>query len=181
MWLLCIFNISFQAGPSGSQFGLLACLFVEVIQNWYILAHPWWALIKLSTVLVLLFILGLLPMIDNYAHLVGFIVGILLAFAMLPYVTFGKFDRVRKLVGIVICLLSAMGLFAGLIILFYVSPVSNCEYCRYFNCIPFTEKFCKSSEAKIVHEEFWYKFCISFIVIILFRIMYNVRLPKSQF
>ena len=181
MGLLCIFIFFFQAGPSGSQFGLLACLFVEVIQNWYILAHPWWALIKLSTILVLLFILGLLPMIDNYAHLVGFIVGILLAFAMLPYVTFGKFDRVRKLVGIVICLLSAMGLFAGLIILFYVSPVYNCEYCRYFNCIPFTEKFCKSSEAKIVHEEFWYKFCISFIVVILFRIMYNVRLPKSQF
>ena len=102
-----------QAGPSGSQFGLLACLFVEVIQNWYILAHPWWAIIKLTTVLVLLFILGLLPMIDNYAHLVGFVFGILLAFALLPYVTFGKLDRVRKLVGIVICLLSAVGFFRG--------------------------------------------------------------------
>ena len=109
---------------------------------------------RLTTVLVILFGLGLLPMIDNYAHLIGFVIGILLAFSLLPYVTFGKFDRVRKLIGIVICLLSAMGLFACLIILFYVSPVYNCENCRYFNCIPFTEKFCKSSEARIVHEEF---------------------------
>ncbi len=93
-------------------------------------------------------------MVDNWAHLIGFVFGFLLSFALLPHINFNKLDRAAKLIGIVLCLLTAIGLMSLLVILFYVSPVYDCEYCHYFNCIPFTKKFCKSMEAKIVHEEF---------------------------
>ncbi|KAK2161150.1 hypothetical protein LSH36_120g00026 [Paralvinella palmiformis] len=138
-----------EAGPAGSQFGVLAMLFVEVIQNFYIIKHPWRTLAKQFAILLFLFILGLLPYIDNYAHLIGFLIGFMLSFALLPYITFNKLDRRGKIAGIVVCLIIASGLFAVLIILFYVSPVYNCPYCHYFNCIPFTPKFCDSMRVEI--------------------------------
>lgn len=152
LWALFIinwFNFFIQAGPSGSQFGLLACLFVEIIQNWYILSNPGMAVAKLGFLLLLLFIVGLLPMVDNYAHLIGFVFGFLLSFALLPYITFNLKDKRGKLIGIVVCLVATIGLFIGLIVLFYVSPVYNCPHCHYFNCIPFTPNFCKSMEVQI--------------------------------
>ena len=153
-----------QAGPAGCQFGLLACLFVELFQTWDLIQNPLFALGKLSAILVILFIIGLLPMIDNYAHLIGFIFGLLLSFGLLPYVSFGKFDRRRKLVGIVICLFTAMGLFALLVLLFYVIPVYNCPNCHYFNCIPFTEKFCNSMEVSIKRTElYWIKMALVYM------------------
>ena len=34
-------HLHLQVGPAGSQFGILACLFVELFQSWQILARPW--------------------------------------------------------------------------------------------------------------------------------------------
>jgi len=138
-----------EAGPTGSQFGLLACLFVEVIQSWQMLQHPLWAIGKLVILLVFLFLVGLFPWIDNYAHLIGFIFGFLLSFALFPHVTFNVIDERGKRIGIAVCLIASVGLFIGLVILFYVSPIYSCDYCKYFNCIPFTDKFCSSMEVNI--------------------------------
>lgn len=138
-----------EAGPSGSQFGLLACLFVEVIQSWQINEKPWGALLKLTLILLGLFVLGLLPMIDNWAHLFGFILGFFLAFAFLPYVTFNVDDRRWKRIGVILCLITMSVLFVVLFLLFYVVPIYKCPNCEYFNCIPFTPTFCKSMEVRI--------------------------------
>ena len=43
-----------QVGPAGSQFGILACLFVELFQSWQILARPWRAFFKLLAVVLFL-------------------------------------------------------------------------------------------------------------------------------
>jgi len=102
--------------------------------------------------LLVLFIIGLLPFVDNYAHLIGFIVGFLLSFALLPYLTFGKYDKHSKLIGIIACLFITCGFFALLVVLFYVSPIYNCPGCQYFNCIPFTKSFCKSMEVNIEYN-----------------------------
>lgn len=140
--IVLLYFFVFQAGPSGSQFGLLACLFVEIFQSWQILANPWRALLKQAGILLILILLGLLPMIDNYAHLTGFLFGLLLAFALLPYLKFGKFDKRRKLITVIVSLLLAISIFVVLIVLFYVTPFYECDNCHYFNCIPFTENFC---------------------------------------
>ena len=85
---------------------------------------------------------GLLPWIDNYAHLFGFIFGFLVSYAIMPFVTFGIYERRRKLILLWICLLSCIFIFVGLILLFYVTPIHDCEICKYFNCIPITKDFC---------------------------------------
>lgn len=138
-----------QAGPSGSLFSIIACCFTDIVHNWNVLPFPGWALGKLSLIVVVLFVLGLLPMIDNYAHLFGFIFGFLLSFALLPYVTFSLKDARNKRIGVIVCLVISVCLFNVLVVFFYVSPVNSCPNCHYFNCIPLTENFCKSVEMKI--------------------------------
>ncbi|XP_074866493.1 inactive rhomboid protein 1 isoform X2 [Carettochelys insculpta] len=131
-----------EVGPAGSQFGILACLFVELFQSWQILARPWRALFKLLAVVLFLFAFGLLPWIDNFAHISGFISGLFLSFAFLPYISFGKFDLYRKRCQIIVFQLIFIGLFSGLVILFYFYPI-KCEWCEFLTCIPFTDKFCE--------------------------------------
>ncbi|XP_058290022.1 inactive rhomboid protein 1 isoform X5 [Hylobates moloch] len=134
-----------EVGPAGSQFGILACLFVELFQSWQILARPWRAFFKLLAVVLFLFAFGLLPWIDNFAHISGFISGLFLSFAFLPYISFGKFDLYRKRCQIIIFQVVFLGLLAGLVVLFYFYPV-RCEWCEFLTCIPFTDKFCEKYE-----------------------------------
>ncbi|KAB0401606.1 hypothetical protein E2I00_007264, partial [Balaenoptera physalus] len=134
-----------EVGPAGSQFGILACLFVELFQSWQILARPWRAFFKLLAVVLFLFTFGLLPWIDNFAHISGFVSGLFLSFAFLPYISFGKFDLYRKRCQIIIFQVVFLGLLAGLVVLFYFYPV-RCEWCEFLTCIPFTDKFCEKYE-----------------------------------
>jgi predicted PurR-regulated permease PerM len=142
-----------QVGPAGAQFGLLACLIVEVLNVWPMLKHPNRALLKLIVITLVLLLVGLLPWIDNYAHLFGFIFGFLLSYALMPYVSFGPYDRHKKIVLIWVCLLVSLFLFAVLVILFYVIPVYDCEACSLFNCIPLTRDFCASQNINFKREE----------------------------
>ncbi|XP_064478619.1 inactive rhomboid protein 1-like isoform X2 [Ornithodoros turicata] len=142
-----------EVGPAGSQFGLLACLFVEVIHCWQMLRRPSSAFLKLVAVAVALFTIGLLPWVDNYAHLFGFIFGFLLAYALLPFVSFGSYDRTTKVVLICLCLVVAVALFLGLVVLFYVHPIYECSFCHYFNCLPITQDLCDSHRINVTRQD----------------------------
>ncbi|XP_062859880.1 inactive rhomboid protein 1 isoform X2 [Trichomycterus rosablanca] len=131
-----------EVGPAGSQFGILACLFVELFQSWQILTRPWRAFIKLLCVVLFLFAFGLLPWIDNFAHICGFISGFFLSFAFLPYISFGRVDMYRKRCQILVSLALFLGIFSSLVVLFYIYPV-KCEWCELLTCIPLTDKFCE--------------------------------------
>lgn len=131
-----------EVGPAGSQFGLLACLFVELFQGWQMLEKPWKAFLKLLGIVLFLFLCGLLPWIDNIAHIFGFLSGMLLSFAFLPYVTFGTFDKYRKRILIAVSMLAYIGLFSSLIVWFYIYPI-NWHWLEHLTCLPFTSKFCE--------------------------------------
>ncbi|XP_036073104.1 inactive rhomboid protein 1 isoform X11 [Oryzias melastigma] len=135
-------SLVLQVGPAGSQFGILACLFVELFQSWQILERPWRAFAKLLAISVFFFSFGLLPWIDNFAHICGFVSGFFLSFAFLPYISFGNSDAFRKRVQICVFLLIFVGLFSTLAVLFYVYPI-KCDWCEYLTCIPITDKFCE--------------------------------------
>lgn len=151
-------------GPAGSQFGLLACLIVEVLNCWPMLKRPEQALSKLLAITFLLFLLGLLPWVDNFAHLFGFIFGFLLSYALLPFVSFGPYDRQKKIFLIWVCLLSALFLFLLLLLLFYLIPMYDCEICSYFNCIPITKDFCANQNINFKKDDYtvwqmWWRRC----------------------
>lgn len=138
-----------EVGPAGAQFGLLACLIVEVLQSWQMLKSPFKAIGKLLGIIGFLFVLGLLPWIDNFAHLGGFICGILLSFIFLPYICFGEFDKRRKRIQIFVCSILLLAYYVLAIVLFYITPIRDCSWCQYFNCIPLTEDFCNDMELRL--------------------------------
>jgi len=117
------------------------------------LKHPKKALGKLISVTTVLFLIGLLPWVDNYAHLFGFLFGFLLSYALLPFVSFGQYDRHRKVFLIWVCLLTALALFVVLILLFYIIPVYDCKICSYLNCLPLTRDFCANQNINFKREE----------------------------
>ena len=131
-----------QVGPSGSQYGLLACVYVEYLNSWPMFRSPWRGLWKPVAWTAALFAFGLLPWVDNYAHVFGFIFGFLLSYALLPYVSFGQYDQRRKLVLICVCLAAVLVMLGALVVLFYVTPIYECRLCEYLNCIPLTPDFC---------------------------------------
>ncbi|XP_057323391.1 inactive rhomboid protein 1 isoform X2 [Microplitis mediator] len=142
-----------EVGPAGAHFALLATLVVEVLNCWPILKHPRRALTKLIFILMGFLVLGVLPWVDNYAHFFGFIFGFFASYALLPFISFGEYDRRRKIILIWICLVLILGLFALLLALFYNIPVYECEICKLFNCIPFTRDFCASQNINFMREE----------------------------
>ncbi|KAM6972827.1 inactive rhomboid protein 2-like [Aplochiton taeniatus] len=140
-----------EVGPAGSQFGLLACLFVELIQGWQMLERPWKAFLKLVGILLFLFLCGLLPWIDNIAHIFGFLSGLMLSFAFLPYITFGLFDKYRKRILILLSMIVYVGLLSSLIVWFYIYPI-NWHWLEHLTCLPLTSKFCEKYDIDhVVH------------------------------
>ena len=113
-----------------------------MINVWPMLKQPSTGLLRLLVVTLVLFLFGLLPWVDNYAHVFGFIFGFLLSYALLPFVSFGSYERRRKLLFIWVCLLAVVVLFSLLIVLFYVTPFYECELCKLLTCIPLTDNFC---------------------------------------
>ena len=125
------------------MFGIIACLFVELLQNWQIIHAPWKALLKLCGIVVLLLFLGLLPYVDNFAHMSGFLFGFLLAIVFLPYVTFGTWDRRRKIIQILVSLAILVILYVTLFLVFWTSDGGTYRGFEYLNCVPFTDDFCE--------------------------------------
>lgn len=143
-----------EVGPSGSQFGLLACLIVEVLNGWDLIKKPLIALFRLIGIAIFLFLLGILPWVDNYAHIFGFIIGFLLSLALLPYLTVQtEYSQKVKKIQIYASLITVSAIFFILFLLLYVSPVYECSFCQYLNCIPFTKDLCEDHDIKITRPE----------------------------
>lgn len=94
--------------------------------------------------MVLLFALGLLPYVDNFAHVFGFLYGFFLSLILLPYVTFGKWDQTRKRIQIVAAILFLAILTVTGFFLFYVKQEFSAPNLEYLNCVPVTSDFCSN-------------------------------------
>ncbi|KAB1217186.1 Inactive rhomboid protein 1 [Morella rubra] len=80
-------NIS--VGASGALFGLLGAMLSELITNWTIYSNKAAALFTLTVIIVINLAVGILPYVDNFAHIGGFLTGLLLGFVLLLRPQFG--------------------------------------------------------------------------------------------
>lgn len=122
---------SIQVGPGGGQFAVLACYLSELFIGWRSLKRPWLPFCKILVCLVILFVVGLFPLVDNYTQCFGFVIGFLLNMIIFPDVSFRK--NVGRLVIVTGALTLTIALFIILIVLFYTVPF-NCQACQIFNC-----------------------------------------------
>ncbi|VDN22368.1 unnamed protein product [Dibothriocephalus latus] len=216
-----------NTGPTGAHFALFGVVFVDYLQTHEIFTSPWTAILQQSLPIFGVLFVGFLPWLDNYAHVSGFISGVLLSYVFVPYLgfgcvklppeilaasrsmtrkkkkkgmkqkvennnqgkgndkgegkkkgrgkkrqkllsvsgTFGDDDhsertaaqleallcrmKNRRLKVVVCCALLWTALFITLLVVFLKCPLTSCAWCKYLNCLPFTNTMCDKLEVDV--------------------------------
>eukprot|EP00258_Populus_trichocarpa_P003408 XP_002304474.3 RHOMBOID-like protein 2 [Populus trichocarpa] len=151
-------NIS--VGASGALFGLLGAMLSELLTNWTIYSNKIAALLTLVVIIAINLAVGILPHVDNFAHIGGFMSGFLLGFVFLLRPQFGWAEnrhspadaRVKskhKAYQYVFMLAAAVLLIVGftlaLVMLFKgENGNDHCSWCHYLSCVPTSKWNCRS-------------------------------------
>lgn len=156
-------NIS--VGASGALFGLLGSMLSELITNWTIYTNKIAAFFTLVVIIAINLAVGILPHVDNFAHIGGFISGFLLGFVFLIRPQFGwveqryavsgysalsrrKFKMYQCILWIVSLVLKIVGLTLGLVMLLRgVDANDHCSWCHYLSCVPTSRWRCRTEPA----------------------------------
>jgi hypothetical protein len=72
-----------STGCSGCLFGIIAVVILDLFYNWRQFEHPKRNLAIILVQVVICFVLGLLPGLDNFSHIGGFFTGLLLGVAIM--------------------------------------------------------------------------------------------------
>ncbi|RVX09088.1 RHOMBOID-like protein 3 [Vitis vinifera] len=149
-------NIS--VGASGALFGLLGAMLSELITNWSIYTNKAAALFTLVVIIAINLAVGILPHVDNFAHIGGFLTGFLLGFMLLLRPQFGWVKRQHRPADarvkskhkvyqyafwLVAMALLIVGFTVGLVMLFRgENGNDHCSWCHYLSCVPTSKWKC---------------------------------------
>ncbi|KAI3453666.1 hypothetical protein Pfo_010329 [Paulownia fortunei] len=151
-------NIS--VGASGALFGLLGAMLSELFTNWTIYTNKAAALFTLIVIIAINLAVGILPHVDNFAHIGGFLTGFLLGFILLVRPQFGWLERqhhpadtrlkskytvYQYVFWIVATTLLIVGFTVGLVMLFKGENANDkCSWCHYLSCVPTSRWSCNN-------------------------------------
>ncbi|EFP77158.1 hypothetical protein PGT21_011512 [Puccinia graminis f. sp. tritici] len=126
-----------SVGASGAIFSTYAAVLVDLIAHWSIEYRPTRKLVFLVFEIVAGLLLGLIPGIDNFSHIGGFSMGILLAILLFPVLHQTITHRWTFYTVRVIGLIGAILMFVLLYRNFFTEdPAASCDWCRYLSCWP---------------------------------------------
>ncbi|WJZ88915.1 hypothetical protein VitviT2T_008176 [Vitis vinifera] len=156
---------SISVGASGALFGLLGGMLSELITNWTIYANKFAALLTLILIIIVNLAVGILPHVDNFAHIGGFVSGFLLGFVFLIRPQFGwvsqrnaspghiapsvkpKHKMYQYVLWVMSLILLTVGFTVGMVMLLRgVSGNDQCSWCHYLSCVPTSKWSCKSQQ-----------------------------------
>ncbi|KAF8395128.1 hypothetical protein HHK36_019069 [Tetracentron sinense] len=153
---------SISVGASGALFGLLGAMLSELLTNWTIYEHKLAALLTLLFIIVINLAMGILPRVDNFAHIGGFTSGFLVGFVFLIRPQFGWVSQRSALPGYtgirthkhktyqyVLWVISLILLIAGftvglILVLRGFDANDHCSWCHYLSCVPTSKWKCDS-------------------------------------
>ncbi|KAK9072932.1 hypothetical protein SSX86_009368 [Deinandra increscens subsp. villosa] len=151
-------NIS--VGASGALFGLLGAMLSELLTNWTIYANKAAALITLVVIILINLAVGILPHVDNFAHIGGFLSGFLLGFVLLVRPQFSwqernhlpieargksKYTVFQYVFWILSMIFLIAGFAVGLVMLFKgENGNDHCSWCHYLSCVPTSRWHCNN-------------------------------------
>ncbi|TYI29129.1 hypothetical protein ES332_A05G295200v1 [Gossypium tomentosum] len=149
---------SISVGASGALFGLLGTMLSELLTNWTIYTNKAAALITLTVIIVINLAVRILPHVDNFAHIGGFLTGFLLGFVLLLRPQFGwvgrkhlpasarvtsKHKAYQYLFLVIAMVLLIVGFTMGLVMLFRgENGHDHCSWCHYLSCVPTSKWHC---------------------------------------
>ncbi|KAI8076655.1 rhomboid family-domain-containing protein [Gilbertella persicaria] len=126
-------------GCSGALFGIVGFTVVDLLFRWRETKRPGRELAQLLFVVVVSLVLGLLPGLDNFAHIGGLVMGLLLG-TLLSSIRSTASARAKMITWIckVISLVLIVVLFIVVLQAFYqASDLSAvCPGCKYLSCLP---------------------------------------------
>ncbi|XP_042503709.1 RHOMBOID-like protein 2 [Macadamia integrifolia] len=151
--LSCLFiRSSISVGASGALFGLLGAMLSELLINWTIYTNKASAIFTLVVIIAINLAVGILPHVDNFAHIGGFLTGFLLGFILLVRPQFGwvernnlpanvraksKYKAYQYVLWLVSLVLLILGYAVALVMLFRgVNAYQECHWCHYLSCVP---------------------------------------------
>lgn len=140
---LLFIHQSISVGASGALFGLLGAMLSELLTNWTIYTNKGCALLTMFTIIVVNLALGILPHVDNFAHIGGFFTGFLLGFTLLLRSVESSEDSVGSKYTVfqwfsffISWFLLIGGFSVGLVMLFRGENVNrHCSWCHYMSCV----------------------------------------------
>ncbi|KAK6126007.1 hypothetical protein DH2020_040234 [Rehmannia glutinosa] len=163
-------NIS--VGASGALFGLLGGMLSELITNWTIYANKVAALLTLVIIIAINLAVGILPHVDNFAHIGGFLSGFLLGFVFLIRPQFGwvnqryapsgytsisakpKFKVYQCVLWGLSLVLLIVGFTVGLVLLLRGEDLNDhCSWCHYLSCVPTSRWSCNTQPVSCQAEQ----------------------------
>ncbi|KAK1357261.1 RHOMBOID-like protein 1 [Heracleum sosnowskyi] len=153
--LSCLFiRNTISVGASGALFGLLGCMLSELLTNWTIYANKCGALLSLVSIILINIAVGILPHVDNFAHLGGFLTGFFLGFVILIRPQFGwvnhktappgyyaakpksKYKKYQLVLLMLSMFVLISGFTGGLVsLLGGVNGNDHCSFCHYLSCV----------------------------------------------
>lgn len=146
-----------SVGASGALFGLLGAMLSELITNWTIYTNRIAAMVNLIVIAAINLALGILPHVDNFAHIGGFATGFLLGFVLLIQPQFGwleqpfggksksKYKAYQIVLLVVAVILVIAGFAVGLVMVFRgENGNDHCGWCHYLTCVPTSSWKCDS-------------------------------------
>lgn len=158
-----------SVGASGALFGLLGGMLSELLINWTIYANKLAALLTLIVIVVINLAVGILPHVDNFAHIGGFVSGFLLGFIFLirpqfkwvssrhrrrnsssahtgPPVRY-KHKPYQYALWVISFVVLIAGFVTGLVLLLRsVNLNDHCSWCHYLSCVPTSKWSCKAQQ-----------------------------------
>ncbi|XP_075507766.1 RHOMBOID-like protein 1 isoform X1 [Primulina tabacum] len=163
-------NIS--VGASGALFGLLGGMLSELITNWSIYVNKVAAFLTLVLIIAINLAVGILPHVDNFAHIGGFLSGFLLGFVFLIRPQFGwvtqryaspgysstpssrKFKAYQCILWLVSLILLIFGITVGMVTLLRgVNLNDRCSWCHYLSCVPTSRWSCNTQPVSCQAEQ----------------------------
>nr|KYP44912.1 Rhomboid family member 1 [Cajanus cajan] len=158
-----------SVGASGALFGLLGGMLSELLTNWSLYEKKLGALFTLVFIIVINLAVGVLPHVDNFAHIGGFLSGFLLGFVFLIRPQFGwikqrnapqpfsqtlikpKFNKYQCISWVLALILLIVGFSTGLVALLRgVNANDYCSWCHYLSCIPTSRWSCNPKSSSCV-------------------------------
>ena len=76
-------QVEASCGASGALFGILALFVLDLLYSWNERVSPWVELIIMVLGIAISFVLGLLPGLDNFSHIGGFIMGLAMGLCLM--------------------------------------------------------------------------------------------------
>jgi membrane associated rhomboid family serine protease len=145
-------------GASGAIFGLVGANYADLFHLWKFLDDRWSQLFSLLLPTIVGLLIGLLPMMDNFAHIGGLVCGILSATCMLGY---RRLERLRGPTYLVVKRVVRILSFVLLVLWFFSLSTAVfsgkdgsqvCKICKYAGCFDTQWWTCPGSQCQIQYS-----------------------------